>query len=80
LDLNDDASWYPVPGERGRRVQMSATRDVELHGWAVTPTRDLQGLEVSHGEYTVSIMLGKQLAGYVEHGLPPGRRAGSGAT
>jgi hypothetical protein len=30
--------------------------------------------------YTVSIMLGKQFAGYVEHGLPPGRRTGSGAT
>ena len=50
---------------------MSATRNVELHGWTVTPTRDLQGLAVSHGEYTVSIMLGKQLANYVEDGLAP---------
>ena len=80
LDLNDDGSWYSVPGERARRVQMSATRDVELHGWTVTPTRDLQGLAVSHGEYTVSIMLGRQLTGYVENGLPPGRRTGSDAT
>jgi hypothetical protein len=80
IDLNDDDSWYPIPGERARRLQMSATRDVELHGWTVTPTRDLQGLAVSHGAYTVSIMLGKQLAGYVEHGLPPGRRSGGGAT
>lgn len=70
LDLNDDGSWYPVPGERARRVLMSATRNVELHGWTVTPTPDRQGLAVSHGEYTVSIMLGKQLAGYVEDGLP----------
>ena len=71
LDLNDDGSWYPAPGERARRVLMSATRNVELHGWTVTPTRDLQGLAVSHGEYTVSIMLGKQLANYVEDGLAP---------
>ena len=70
LDLNDDASWYRVPGERARRVQMGATRNVNLHGWTVTPTRDLQGLAVSHGEYTVSIMLGRRVARYVEHGLP----------
>lgn len=78
MQLNDDDSWYPVPGERARRVQMIATRNVELHGWTVTPTRDLQGLAVSHGEYTVSIMLGRQLAGYVEHGPQPGRRRDSG--
>jgi hypothetical protein len=73
LDLNDDDSWYPAPGERARRLQLCATRNVELHGWTVTPTSDLQGLAVSHGEYTVSIMLGKQLAGYVEHGRRPRR-------
>jgi len=79
LDLNDDGSWYPVAGERARRVQMSATRDVELHGWTVTPTGDLQGLAVTHSELTVSIMLGKRLAVYVEHGLPRGRRTGCAA-
>ena len=79
LDLNDDGSWYPVAGERARRVQMSATRDVELHGWTVTPTGDLQGLAVTHSELTVSIMLGKRLAVYVEHGLPRGRRTGGPA-
>jgi hypothetical protein len=80
LDLNDDASWYPAAGQRAHRVQMIATRDVELHGWAVTPTRDLQGLAVSHGEYTISIMLGKQLAGYVEHGASPSRAKTATAT
>jgi hypothetical protein len=51
-------------------VQTAATRNVDLHGWTVTPTADLQGLAVSHGEYTVSIMLGRRLADYVEHGFP----------
>ena len=56
----------------------SATRNVDLHGWAVTPAPDGNGLAVSHGEYTVSIMLGAQLADYVQHGhmpasQPPGR-------
>jgi hypothetical protein len=77
LGLNDDSSWYPVAGERARRVQMSATRDVELHGWTVTPTPDRQGLAVSHGEYTVSIMLGKQLADYIENGPTGDGRPGS---
>ncbi len=69
LDLNDDSSWYPAAGQRAHRVQMSATRGVELHGWTVTPTPDGQGLAVSHGEYTVSIMLGKALANYIENGI-----------
>ena len=68
LELNDDASMYTDAAERAQRVRRSATRDVDLHGWTVTPTPDLLGLAVSHGEYAVSIMLGKQLAGYVEHG------------
>ena len=51
-------------------MQTAATRNVDLHGWTVTPTADLQGLAVSHGEYTVSIMLGCRLADYVEHGFP----------
>ena len=43
---------------------------MDLHGWTVSPTPDRQGLAVSHGGYTVSIMLGKQVANYVEHGTP----------
>jgi len=70
VELNDDDSQYPVASERARRVQKAATRNVDLHGWTVTPTADLQGLAVSHGEYTVSIMLGRSLAAYVEHGFP----------
>ncbi len=84
LDLNDDDSWYHTPAERAHRVQQSAIRDVELHGWAVTPTPDGHGLAVSHGEYTVPVMLGERLARYVEHGLadaasggPASARSGS---
>ena len=73
VELNDDDSLYHGAGERARRVQAAATRDVDLHGWTVTPTADLQGLAVSHGEYTVSIMLGRRLADYVEHGFPARR-------
>ena len=68
LDLNDDGSWYSSAEERAQRVLKSATRDVDLHGWTVTPTPDHNGLAVSHGEYTVSVMLGAQLAAYVQHG------------
>ena len=68
LDLNDDASRYTTAGARAGRVQAYALRDVDLHDWTVNPTSDLQGLAVSHGGYTVSIMLGKQVANYVEHG------------
>jgi len=70
VELNDDDSIYPTASDRARRIQKAAVRDVDLHGWAVTPTADLQGLAVTHGEYTVSIMLGRRLADYVEHGLP----------
>jgi hypothetical protein len=70
LDLNDDNRWYHTTTERAERVQRSAVRDVDLHGWTVTPTADGQGLAVSRGEYTVSVMLGQRLADYVQHGLP----------
>ena len=78
LDLNDDDSWYSSAEERAQRVLKSATRDVDLHGWTVTPTPDWNGLAISHGEYTVSLMLGAQLADYVRHGgkSAPGRRCG----
>jgi hypothetical protein len=68
LDLNDDDRWYPSAEERAQRVLKSATREVDLHGWTVTPTPDWNGLAVSHGEYTVSVMLGAQLTAYVQHG------------
>jgi len=69
MHLNDDGRQYTTAGGRAGRIQAYATRDVDLHGWTVRPTPDLQGLAVSHGEYTVSIMLGKQVATYVEHGM-----------
>ena len=68
LELNDDDSWYRSAEERAQRVLKSATRDVDLHGWTVTPTPDWNGLAVSHGEHTVSVMLGARLADYVQHG------------
>jgi hypothetical protein len=70
VELNDDDSMYPTASDRARRVRAAAIRDVDLHGWAVTPTADLQGLAVTYGEYTVSVMLGRRLAEYVEHGFP----------
>lgn len=70
VELNDDDSMYPTASDRARRIRAVAVRDVDLHGWAVTPTADMHGLAVTHGEYTVSIMLGRRLAGYVEHGFP----------
>lgn len=73
VELNDTDSMYPTASDRARRVRAVAVRDVDLHGWAVAPTADLQGLAITHGEYTVSIMLGRQLADYVEHGFPASR-------
>jgi len=70
VELNDDDSIYPTASDRARRIQKAAVRDVDLHGWAVTPTADMHGLAVTHGEYTVSIMLGRRLTEYVEHGFP----------
>ena len=68
LDLNDDEIFYHNPADRAGRVAKFATREVELRGWSVTPTADLYGLAVEHGEYRVSLMFGKRLAGYVEEG------------
>jgi hypothetical protein len=71
LDLNDDDSWYSSAEERAQRVVKSATRDVDRHGWTVTPTPDYGGLAVSHGEYTVSVMLGARLtAEHLAHHQP----------
>jgi len=70
VELNDDDIMYPTASDRARRVRAAAVRDVDLHGWAVTPTADMHGMAVTHGEYTVSIMLGRRLTEYVEHGFP----------
>lgn len=77
LDLNDDNRWYQTATERAQRVQQSAIRDVDLHGWTVTPTADGHGLAVRHGEYTVSLMLGQRLADYIGHGLPTVQPSGT---
>jgi hypothetical protein len=71
IELNDDDSEYPSPADRARRVHNAAVRNVDLHGWTVAPTADGHGLAVSHGEYTISIMLGRRLADYVQNGFPP---------
>ena len=39
LALNDDGGWYTSAAERADRVQQLATRNVDLHGWHVTPRR-----------------------------------------
>ena len=69
LALNDDNSWYNSAAERAQRVLQGATREVDLHGWVVTPTADWHGLAVSHGGYTVSVMLGWRLTDYIKHGV-----------
>jgi hypothetical protein len=68
VELNDDGSAHPNEADRLRRILKAATRDVNLHGWIVSPTPDLEGLAVSHGQHAISIMFGKQLANYIEHG------------
>jgi hypothetical protein len=68
LDLNDADGFYHGPAERAGRLETFATREVDLHGCTVQPTPDRYGLAVQHGEYTVSVMLGKRLVGYVEGG------------
>ena len=65
LALNDDSGWYHSAAERADRVQQLATRNVDLHGWRVTPAPDRQGLVVEHGHHCVSLMLGRRLAEYV---------------
>ena len=49
LALNDDKSWYHSAAERARRLLQAAIREVDLHGWTVSPTPDWHGLAVSHG-------------------------------
>ena len=66
LDLNDEDLLYHGPTERAGRLQEFATRETDLHGCTVQPTPDLYGLAVQHGEFTVSVMFGKRLVGYVE--------------
>ncbi len=68
LDLDDDDRWYHSPAERAHRIQRSAIRDLDLHGWAVLPTPDGYGLAVSHGQYRVPVMLGQRLTDYVQNG------------
>ncbi len=68
LANNDDDTWYHSAAERAARVQEVATRNVDLHGWHVSPSADLQGLVIEHSDYRVSVMFGKRLADYVEHG------------
>jgi hypothetical protein len=65
LELNDSDSRYRTPAERAGRLQRCAVRFVDLHGWDVRPTDDLHGLAVTHGQFTVPIMLGKRLVDYV---------------
>jgi hypothetical protein len=66
LSLNDDARAYPTAAQRADRIRQFAVRDVDLHGWNVEPTSDGYGLAVRHGEFSVSLMFGKRLTGYVE--------------
>lgn len=66
LDLNDQDGFYHGPAERAGRLEKFATREVDLHGCTVQPTPDRYGLAVQHGGYTVSVMFGKRLVGYVE--------------
>ncbi len=68
LALNDDADAYKNAAERADRIRQYAVRDVDLRGWTVQPTSDGYGLAVEHGEYKVSLMLGKSLVDYVQHG------------
>jgi len=68
LDLNDADGFYHGPTERAGRLETFATREVDLHGCTVHSTPDRYGLAVQHGEYTVSVMFGKRLVGYVERG------------
>lgn len=67
-ELGDARVSYRRPAERAARIRNAATRGVDLHGWKVQPTPDLQGLAVERGDYRVSVMLGKRLADYAEWG------------
>ncbi|HEX9352997.1 MAG TPA: hypothetical protein VF933_04145 [Streptosporangiaceae bacterium] len=76
LALNDDKCWYHSAAERARRLLQAAIREVDLHGWTVSPTPDWHGLAVSHGEYSVPIMLGRRLTGYIEQGATAAQPVG----
>jgi hypothetical protein len=76
LALNDDGAWYTSAAERADRVQQLATRNVDLHGWHVTPAPDRQGLVVEHGHYRVTLTLGQRLAAYVARGAAAPEPAG----
>jgi hypothetical protein len=79
LALNDDGGWYPGAAERADRVRQLATRNVDLHGWHVTPAPDRQGLVVEHGHHRVTLMLGRRLADYVARGVTAGEPVASAA-
>ncbi len=68
LGLNDEDWLYHGPAERAGRLEKFATREIDLHGWSVTPTPDLYGLTVAHREYAVSLMFGQRLVEYVQDG------------
>jgi hypothetical protein len=68
LELNDDDSLYHSPTERVRRIQRFATRGVSLHGLSVYPSADRHGLAVWHGDFTVTLALGKAVTDYVLNG------------
>lgn len=68
LELNDDNSFYHSPTERAHRIERFATRAVSLHGWNVGPSTDLHGLAVCHGDFTVTLALGKTVTDYVLNG------------
>lgn len=65
LELDDAEAWYHSPLERAERVRRAVTRNVDLHGLQVLPSEDLHGLAVIHGEYRVTLMLGRGLVDYV---------------
>lgn len=68
LDLNDEERFYHGATERAERLAKFATREVDLHGWSVSPTPDRYGLAVEHGEYVVSLMFGQRLVTYIQDG------------
>jgi hypothetical protein len=70
LELNDTDSLYHSATERARRIQSYATRGVNLHGWNVYPSGDRYGLAVWHGDFVVTVSLGKQVTDYVLTGRP----------
>ncbi|HEX6247604.1 MAG TPA: hypothetical protein VFZ64_07005 [Nocardioidaceae bacterium] len=68
--LGTDDAGPASSRDRAEQVVRVAVRGVNLHGLAVAPTPDLNGLSVEHGEYRVSLMLGGRVTEYVRHGAP----------